>query len=431
MIPASELSAALPAHLAAQRWYGEPEGPVSVVALEVLRRPWPALLRAEVVSATGSRWQVLLGLRPAGEWDTADVGDTAAVGTFPAGREKVFAYDALVDPVLALALLGQIAPDLAVATARPIMAEQSNTSLVFDEEWFLKVFRRLHGPNPDAEVPAALAAQGFANVAAPRAVWRVGTDDAAVVQPYLAGASEGWAIALASLRDLFGGDEAQTPAEAGGDFAPEARRLGVLTAGLHRALASAFGTVAGDGAAWAASITARMGAVNHPDLDRARLAAVVEATAGVRDIGAGVRIHGDYHLGQVLCCDQGWYVVDFEGEPAATAAARTERWSPLRDVAGMLRSFHYASRVAAAEHGEDVAAAAAAWEKHNREAFLGTYRKAIAGSGLAPAAPKAFRVVLTGFELDKAVYEVGYEQAHRPDWVAIPLEGVLRLTAAP
>jgi maltokinase len=136
------------------------------------------------------------------------------------------------------------------------------------------------------------------------------------------------------------------------------------------------------------------------------------------DAGAAIRTHGDYHLGQVLRHESRWYVLDFEGEPARPIAERVALSSPLRDVAGMLRSFAYA--VAVGGHAPE-------WERSARDAFLGGYR---ATPGVDELLPADAGPVMDAFELDKAIYEVGYERAHRPDWAEIPLTAVRRLTGS-
>ncbi len=264
------------------------------------------------------------------------------------------------------------------------------------------------------------------------------------MQPFLAGGVEGWALALTSLRDLFGVHDTQSvpviteasmpppaldPGAAGGDFAAEARRLGETTAGMHVALASAFGESPGDAAAWADDIWAQVDKVSHPDFDKDSAGHVVEALRRVEP-GPAIRVHGDYHLGQVMRTDAGWYVLDFEGEPARPLAERRRPSSPLRDVAGMLRSFHYASQVALLERDSEFGSVGAAWEGRNRQAFLDGYLPGAAEGGVLPHEGEAVDAVLAAFELEKAVYELGYEQAHRPHWESIPLAALRRLRRA-
>jgi maltokinase len=143
--------------------------------------------------------------------------------------------------------------------------------------------------------------------------------------------------------------------------------------------------------------------------------------------GRVIRNHGDYHLGQVLWTGSDWIVLDFEGEPARSLPERRRKRSPLRDIAGMLRSFAYAASAAEVEHGvvppED-------WEERARTEFLAGYVPVVEPSGLLPPGEDALRRLLAVFELEKAVYELRYELDNRPDWVRIPVAGINRLLAA-
>jgi maltose alpha-D-glucosyltransferase/alpha-amylase len=166
-----------------------------------------------------------------------------------------------------------------------------------------------------------------------------------------------------------------------------------------------------------------------------------EALEVLADAGTvKVRIHGDYHLGQVLRgkstapAGEGWYPIDFEGEPARPMEERRAKLSALRDVAGMLRSFDYCVRVALSEFkAEDlrvrmrVETWAAAWRTEVRRLFLDGYRETIGDSPAVPREPAAFERALGVFELEKAVYELGYEMNNRPDWIGVPLAGITAL----
>jgi maltokinase len=216
-------------------------------------------------------------------------------------------------------------------------------------------------------------------------------------------------------------------ADAGGDFAGEARRLGIATAQVHADLAAAFGTdeLRTDAVG---ELTERM----YRKLDLA-VAAVPELAKHVDMISDAFselaklsgpfpvqRVHGDYHLGQVLRTETGWVVLDFEGEPATPLAQRRARSSPLRDVAGMLRSFDYAARHQLIGHPGQAALSDVArdWVRRNASAFCVGYAEA---GGLDPVANQ---VLLRALQLDKAVYEVLYEARHRPSWLPIPLESL-------
>ncbi|MGH3851770.1 MAG: phosphotransferase, partial [Pseudonocardiaceae bacterium] len=325
---------------------------------------------------------------------------------------------------------------------RVMTAEQSNTSLVFDERIIVKLFRRpVEGDNPEVEMTAALVAQGFGAVAAPMGTQRGAGYHLAIAQPFLSGGVDGWALALTSLRDLFGvHDTAQMPiinfdsppppsdpGQAGGDFSAEARRLGETTAAMHVALAESLGRHPGDPAGWSDDVAKRLGSVEHPDLDLSPAAEIVEALRRA-DVGPSLRVHGDFHLGQVMRTDAGWYVLDFEGEPARTVDERRRPSSPLRDVAGMLRSFHYAAAVACGERDDAAWELGMAWEARNRKAFLDGYLPIAAGAGILPGDDQSISAVLVALELEKAAYELAYERAYRPEWEAIPLAALRRLT---
>ena len=432
MISSTALAPRLADHLPRQRWFGAKDraiDAVRVAAGEVLTDGWPALYRVEAVVSHGTeeaRYQLMLGLRPTGEpCDFLTGHESAIVGEFETDQGHALVYDALIDPQLAAGLLSRVVPHLQAEHVRPVGTEQSNTSLVYDDAVILKVFRRLaDGRNPEVEVTEALAEVGFTHVAEPLGSWLAGGRDLAFAQRFLAGAIEGWAMALTSLRDLYA--DPMDPVEAGGDFGAEAHRLGEVTADLHAALAQAFGRSPASPDEWADLMEEQIKRVLSGDVaEGARR--MVSRLRDIDDAGPAIRVHGDYHLGQVMRTDMGWFVLDFEGEPARPLAERTRPTSPLKDVAGMLRSFGYAPMVAMATQEENVTALARAWEARNRSSFVDGYFIRAAEADLLPTDPAARSAVLAAFELDKAVYEVAYEQAHRPDWVSIPTQAVAQL----
>jgi maltokinase len=429
-VTADQVAALLPDYLPRQRWYAGAEVPeaVDVVGFECLRGGSPSLLWVLAqVAGDAAAYQLLVGLRPLIETeDFLEGKGRTFLGDIETDDGVVLAYDALVDPELAPAVLAVVAPDVEVKTMRPLAVEQSNTSVVFDDAIILKVFRRVHDdPNPDVEVVDALAAAGYEHTPKPVGTWRRDGRDLAVAREFLGGGADGWQLALTSLRDLY--DRRCPPEECGGDFAPEAARLGETTGALHVKLAEAFGSSGGQPAAWADALHA--GLVDAPDVRG--VDARYDALRAVRDPGAAIRIHGDLHLGQVLRTDTGWYVLDFEGEPRVPVAERRKPSSPLRDVAGMLRSFHYASAAALLERQEGVddelRRLADLWVERNRRSFLNGYLRAPGVEALLPTGEAERNVVLDAFELGKAVYEVGYEREHRPDWEHIPRSAIERL----
>ena len=315
---------------------------------------------------------------------------------------------------------------------RPLGAEQSNSSLVFGDRLILKLFRRLEpGVNPELEVTRALAGAGFTACAAPLG-WIEGLGSTlGILQRYYAGSVDGWTLATRRVAGHYGSEGGEA-----GNFADDAGALGRVTAQLHAAMAEALpGAPAGqpDPGRLSARLLGQLTQVATlvPELAAHRQAieevyAKAEAAGGGRDLQ---RIHGDYHLGQVLKTGDGWIVLDFEGEPARRLEERRRLASPLQDVAGMLRSFDYAAYQPLVLRGEVARFEdrAAAWIEADRGAFLDGYR-AVAGDP-GPAGGDQ-ELLLRAFELDKAVYEVMYEARHRPPWLQIPLGGIRRLLGA-
>ena len=431
------LSASLKEFLPRQRWFGGKGEVIERVALEhieVMRNEWPCLLRLEAdvrtESGGGDLYHVLVGVRPIGQPPTfLEENSDAAMGEFETRLGSGWAYDALRDGELTLMLYRQVFPDLAPPErVRPMKAEASNSLLIFDDSVVLKVFRSLSDKvNLDLEVTEALGRLGFPQVAAPLGVWRENGVDLGLVQPFLAGGTDGWALALTSLRDMFGGGG--DPALSGGDFAAEARRLGATTAELHGALAEAFGVLPSDPKRWAEAMETQLARTHHPELDAEAASRTFRRLAEIKDPGPSIRVNGDFHLGQAIRTDSGWFVLDFGGEPSRPAEERREFSSPLKDVAGILRSLYYATWTALAEQEElRLQSLAQSWEERNRGAFVDGYMEAAQRiGGLLPEDDSSFGLILKAFELDRGIYEVGYEMDHRPEWIKVPLAAISRL----
>lgn len=433
-----EVAGLLAPYLGRQRWYAGDGEPHQVQVVESRRLPAAEAeghsLWWTVVDGDGVRYQLLIGERPGGEPADFLNGHEGAVLGSAGGR---YYYDATLDPELSLPLLGLISGEEQRAErVRPISAEQSNTSLVYDDRVIVKVFRRLmDGPNPDVEVTTALAGAGFEQVARPVSSWREGGVDLMFAQEFLVGGSEGWALALTSLRDYYGHD-GDDPADAGGDFAGEAARLGRMTARMHLTLAATYGqeTDAVGSAGWESlvdDIERRLGRAGVQSAAGGGVESMLRRLRAVPHPGPAIRVHGDYHLGQVMRTDAGWYVLDFEGEPARALEDRLRKSSPMKDVTGMLRSLHYASRFALRERADSemvrLEGRAEVWEQHNREAFISGYHAEDGVRALLPDDPDVEEAVAAAYELDKALYELDYERAYRPDWVDIPLGALERI----
>ncbi|HEX4344088.1 MAG TPA: hypothetical protein VHZ31_00860 [Solirubrobacteraceae bacterium] len=315
---------------------------------------------------------------------------------------------------------------------RAMGAEQSNSSVVFGGELVLKVFRRLEpGVNPELEMLRFLSLRGFPNIAALRGWYEYSGElmhaTLGILQEYVGAARDGWQLAMDDPAALLARvpalgtatGEMHTVLASDGDdpaFAPEepsAEALSLLTATIDEQIERVFLDLPADDDALAPI--------------RGRGEEVRERLQLMSHVGVGgrlIRHHGDYHLGQTLLGDDArWIILDFEGEPARSLLERRRKRSPLRDVAGMLRSFAYAASAARLLRGEP---APEGWEQAARDGFLEAYMDAVDPT-LLPAGRPATEKLLAIFELEKAVYELRYELNNRPDWVPIPVAGIARL----
>ena len=302
---------------------------------------------------------------------------------------------------------------------RLVTAEQSNSSVVYGDTFILKLLRRVvPGVNPDLELPLALAREGCPRVPAPTAWLRAELAGESyvlgVLQPFLQGATDGWELAL---RELAKGE----------DFGAEARALGRATAEVHTALARALPTVTlghtqlqllADGMIERLDVAAQAVPALRPYAPALHTAftALADLAAEGRTWTAQ-RIHGDLHLGQCLRSPAGqWWLIDFEGEPSKPLAERRMPQPPVRDVAGMLRSFDYAAHSAGPP--------AEGWAETCRSAYCSGYAE-VSGHD-----PRTDPVLLRACETDKAIYEVVYEARHRPDWLPVPMTAIERYAAS-
>jgi trehalose synthase-fused probable maltokinase len=437
-----------------QRWFASKSREIaqfSITESLCLRERVPALVVALVEArfATGTHetYQVVIGARPADEgWEERVIAEV----------DGWTLYDGLADPAAGQELLHQMRGGADIAGAdgtlrfrwaeyadaglagtvdvRPVGVEQSNSSIVFGDQLIMKAFRRVEpGINPELELLRFLSARDFPHIA-PLAGWyeyggRLMDATLGTLQEYLAGAKDGWALCLDDPAGFVGrardlglvtgelhaalGSDSSDP-----DFAPEemsVEQLALLTATVDEEIERLFVDLE-DGDERVAEIAGRGQDV------RERLGLLANIGVG----GKVIRTHGDYHLGQTMLADRGWVILDFEGEPARSLPERRRKRSPLRDVAGMLRSFSYAASAGRIQRGVE---SPEGWEEQARAAFLEGYMESVDGS-LLPPGSGGFDRLLAVFELEKVVYELRYELNNRPDWVGIPVAGIARLLAS-
>ena len=439
--------------IASQRWFGgKSKDVLDARILDAGVTPGePPILAIAIVEVryglqTHDLYHLPLGFRPSADgWKESVIAET----------EGWVAYDAIADPELARRMLelmragsslqtreatiafrptGELPAE--VESARPMGAEQSNSSLVLDERYALKLYRRIApGMNPELEVLRFLTERAFEHTPALEGYiayeGRPLEATLATVQQFVSAKGDGWEL---TRETLVRGEH---------DWLPEhARRLGEVTALLHNALASdpsdphfapedpsteALGLLS-------ASIDEEIEHVftslpDIPALEQVRgrgeeVRDHLRLLTNIGNVGRVIRTHGDYHLGQALWTDEDdWLVLDFEGEPARSVPERRRKTSPLRDVAGMLRSFAYAASAAKIRRNVDPPEG---WEDRCRSEFLDGYLET-ADPALLPSSRDQVERLLTIFELEKAVYELRYELNNRPDWVAIPVAGILRM----
>jgi maltokinase len=397
-------------------------------------------------------------------------------------------YDALHDPELAGWLLERLAAGDVIGPLRfhvlpgrriddglrslVLTGEQSNTSVIYGDKLIAKFLRRtVSGVNPDLELSLALADSGSRNIPQPVG-WidltlqleavetarrgpspRGAADDedardengrpsaargstgygdyggpepitVATVSEFLPTATDGWLLAQTSVRDLYAQPPGTSPKAAGGDFGPEAKRLGKATARVHHDLATMLPTGRMEPEELERVAQGMIDHLHHAATRVRELEPYVPVLSGILNELTKIdkpiptqRVHGDFHLGQVMRTVNGWVLLDFEGEPSRSLEQRRAMAPAVKDVAGMARSFDYA-----AHHLGGDPEAAQAWAERNFSSFCKGY------ASVNGHDPREQDTLLKCYEIDKAIYEAVYEAANRPTWLHIPLGAIKRLS---
>jgi len=473
--------------LARQRWFGaKGSTPTHAHIVDVIPLQWSdgayGIARVNVRDAATEReYQLPIGLR-----DDARIHGDAVIAKIDRAGRSLTLYDAVHDPVFRAALAEALAKSAVVhaGAAKWIVdvvspgwspggeiattvgsAEQSNTSIVIGDRAIYKLFRALTpGVHPDVEVARFLATTArFPNTPALLADTRIEAGEdvitTGILQEYLAGSTDAWSFALDRGRAYF----AASAKEPSNEFLPHARRLGTITRAMHDALATGTDAAFAPEPVRAEDVERQAHRVQQSirsslalleaqtETGKVPAPRMAEARALVRradhytgfvdeivdtvgdDLGSRIRTHGDYHLGQVLhTTNDDFMIIDFEGEPARSLAERRHKMSPLRDVAGMLRSFSYAAATmaAAAERQLDMPTRelrGARWERDARASYLAGYLSTARRAPLLPGGESSFRALVSLFETEKVFYELAYELNNRPEWVGIPMKGISRL----
>jgi trehalose synthase-fused probable maltokinase len=473
----------LPAYISARRWFaGKARHPQKFTLTDLLPLGDATLLLVGVSYRDSTSETYLLPLKVSHD---ASLLDSPQAIVARSGHSLLI--DAVYDPLFRSDLLSVMggAPALQNAEhkligiagsllesigtnldSRLLDVEQSNTSIIYGEQLFLKLYRKLEeGVNPDAEITRFLTERRHFTHVAPFA----GALEyhPAQKEPRVLGLALGmvpnrgdaWTFTLDELQRFYeraSGDRSADLRQLIGDFLGAARCLGTRTAEMHLALGADPNDLAfqpepftlSDQLELAGAVrtstervftllrAARKEATLHRPLIDALLSIENEIVARTEQFetriipSLKIRTHGDYHLGQVLYTGGDFIIIDFEGEPLRPLAWRKRKRSPLRDVAGMLRSFHYAAHSALAKRGGEpssLEALAEQWAAHVGKAFLDAWRATAHQTGIAPPAGADFDQLLEMFLLEKAIYEVEYELNNRPGWLPIPARGTLTL----
>jgi maltokinase len=440
----------VPTYLKAQRWFGGKAWPIKQVSVGDhvgidlpadgrWRTPERALLAVvDVTYELGQPERYVLPIVPR----TDGMADALEYDEFPRALLRLIVDGGSIPSgVGALKAVQLPSADSVLSTLgerpnlRRLGVEQSNTSIAFADRVILKLLRKLEpGLSPEYEMGRFLLEKKFHGAPALLGALRLeGPTDAliAIAHEFIPARSDGWGFLLQALKE----PGAPTPV-----LLQTVKDLGTRVAELHGVLASDAGDPAfapepillEDLQRWSSSIIGELGVTlslagdQVPGLAerRSALIARVGRLAHVAPSGLKTRVHGDLHLGQVLHSpERGWMIFDFEGEPARNFSQRREKQSPLRDVAGMLRSFSYAVATIEKESGATSPRGNAGLQAL-RKAFLDGYLSTASGATFLPQG-EALQTVMEVLELEKLLYELRYEVQNRPTWVDIPASALL------
>ncbi|MFP4642852.1 MAG: maltose alpha-D-glucosyltransferase [Spirochaetales bacterium] len=506
----------LPTWMKHRRWFrskGRKLRKAAIIDNQALGHSWLLVLRMEYADQDTEYYQIPLTLLTGIEADErVNEIPQSVVTTATVSGENGVIIDGVFDPAFRATLLETIRrkrrlkgtsgtvtgitdtrsrrpTDEELQTSKVLGVEQSNTSIVYNNEHFLKLYRKLEdGVNPDVELIRALAsttASGIVPEYRGHLQYEAGTTQAAagLLVNQIGNEGDAWEFSLGAVSRYYEqvlGERAEpgklAPSEGGllefrseklqeqfvdmvdGFYLEMIRLLGQRTAELHRALAHETGGDAFKPEAFslhyqrgiyqsARSLLKRVlqqvrrVKKKSSEETEAQLQTILDNESAITDRLSSVRhhkinarkirIHGDYHLGQVLYTGRDFVIIDMEGEPARPLGERRLKFSPFRDVAGMVRSFHYAAWSGyfalsglGDQDREILKEWIEPWYRCVAGVFLESYLETIAGAGLIPDEPEDRQILFDLFLLEKAIYELGYEIDNRPDWVSIPLEGI-------
>lgn len=505
-----QLAGLLPEFIRSRRWFRAKARTISKIDIEDVV-PFPAVdssllvLRLSYRDGEEDRYLLPLSVAEASDSEQVTAPSFEPVAVLEASGARRVLYSALANPSFRSAILRAIAEDATFpgqkgalvanrvhspSSSEPVLdsnlvssvsrAEQSNTSVIYGQQFILKVFRKVEpGINPDIEIGAFLTEHGFQNTPAVLGILEYRSGDqvyaAGILQKFVPNKGDAWAYTLDALGAFFSralNENMPAPQDGANKVSPEllanyresARLLGKRTAEMHRILSSAPDNLdfAPEPFTEADGMKLQAEMQNQADItfnllrqkesslsgqaqDDARQLLALEdevrqrfsPLADAKVEADRIRFHGDYHLGQVLFTGDDFMIIDFEGEPARPLHERREKTLALRDVAGMVRSFQYAAYAAlfgqvpgvSIEPGNDakVKQWAAFWNDSVSAEYLSSYFETARKGNFVPEDEGEQKRVLDAFLLHKALYEVAYELNNRPDWVQIPLRGILSI----